>query len=289
MRISTCFDSVAKTTGEERAIELIAEAGFDCWDFSMFKMAPYDYRERRIIPGDHPLAGDGWREYAHHLREVADKCGITCNQSHAPFPSNSEEIIPYLARAIEATAIAGGKICVIHPDNNKNAEENAAMYRRLLPVAHEFGVAIATENMWNWNAEKQEAAPAACSHHDDFLAHIEAVNDPLFVACVDLGHAEMRGLSTDCGQMLRTLGKHVRALHVHDNNCHRDSHELPYTMDMDFDRVARALADIDYQGDITLEACYYLPKATAEEQPARLANMAAAARRLAAAVEGYRK
>ena len=289
MKISTCFDSVAKHVGEERALALIAEAGFDCWDFSMFKMAPYNYAERRLLPSDHPLAGDNWREYARHLGELGRSYGITCNQSHAPFPSNSEEIIPYLARAIEATGLAGGKVCVIHPDNNKSAKENAEMYRRLLPTAHEAGVCIATENMWNWNRETQEAAPAACSHHDDFLAHILEVNDPMFVACVDLGHADMRGLSTDSATMLRTLGKHVAALHVHDNDCHRDSHELPYTMQMDFDAIARALADIDYQGDITLEACYYWKDATAEEQPTRLANMAAAARRLADAVEGYKK
>ena len=106
---------------------------------------------------------------------------------------------------------------------------------------------------------------------------------------VDMRLMRMRGLSTDSATMLRTLGRHVRALHVHDNDCHRDSHELPYTMQMDFDSIARALADIDYQGDITLEACYYWKDATAEEQPTRLANMAAAARRLADAVEGYKK
>ena len=42
--------------------------------------------------------------------------GILCNQSHAPFPSRGP-IIPYLKRALECTAEAGGKICIIHPDN----------------------------------------------------------------------------------------------------------------------------------------------------------------------------
>lgn len=45
--------------------------------------------------------------------------------------------MPYLKRAIECTAEAGGAICVIHPANNKTAEENAQMYFELLPFAKE--------------------------------------------------------------------------------------------------------------------------------------------------------
>lgn len=58
---------------------------------------------------------------------------------------------------------------------------------------------IATENMWNWNGEKDEAAPAACSDPESFNAHLDAVNDPFFVACLDIGHAEMKGLGTRRG------------------------------------------------------------------------------------------
>ena len=76
---------------------------------------------------------------------------------------------------------AGGKICVVHPDNNKCAEENAEFYLKLLPIAKDIGVKIATENMWNWDEEKGHASKAACSHHDDFLRHIKAVNDDYFV------------------------------------------------------------------------------------------------------------
>ena len=288
MKISTCIDSIAKTVGDEGAIRLVAEAGFDCFDLSLFKMAPFDYRAQRFTESDHPFAGEGWQEYALRLRRLGEELGITCNQSHAPFPSVGEEAIPILERAIEITGLAGGKVCVIHPYNYHSAEQNAVLYRRLLPTAHRAGVRIATENMWNWDRERDIAAPAACSHHDDFLAHIKAVDDPYLVACVDIGHAEMAGLSTDAPTMLRTLGKHVQALHVHDNDLHHDSHALPYTMGIDFDGIARTLAEIDYRGEITLEACYHRKDATAEEQPARVAELAAAARRLADAVESYR-
>ena len=38
MLISTEIGSASKIVGEERAVELIAKAGFDAWDFSMFDL-----------------------------------------------------------------------------------------------------------------------------------------------------------------------------------------------------------------------------------------------------------
>ena len=38
MKTSTEIASAAKWIGEERAVELIARAGFDGWDLSMFAM-----------------------------------------------------------------------------------------------------------------------------------------------------------------------------------------------------------------------------------------------------------
>ena len=38
MKTSTEIYSIALHTGEEKAVELVAKAGFDAWDFSMFNM-----------------------------------------------------------------------------------------------------------------------------------------------------------------------------------------------------------------------------------------------------------
>ena len=186
-----------------------------------------------------------------------------------------------MKRAIECTAIAGGEICVIHPDNFKGAEENAEMYLELLPFAKEYGVKMATENMWCWDNEKDQASAAACSHHGDFLAHIKAVNDPYLVACLDIGHAEMRGLDTTAVQMIETLGDHLAALHIHDNDQWKDSHALPFTMNIDFEGVVRALKKIGYRGWFTLEADRHLTTFNADNIEVGIARMADAARRLA--------
>lgn len=255
MKTSTEINSIEAIVGWERAIELVAEAGFDCWDFTLFKVGSYDWQNGKVKRLGHVLEERRTAiPFAEKLRKLGESYGIKCNQSHAPFPVVCKEIRESLPLAIELTAVAGGDICIIHPDNCKTPEENAEMYFELLPVAHEFGVRIATENMWNWDNEKNTAAPAACSDGPNFKSHIDIVNDPYLVACVDVGHAEMEGLNTSAEKMIRELGPRVQSLHLHDNDKKRDYHLLPFTSAIDFGPIVKALKDIDYKGDFTLES-----------------------------------
>lgn len=281
MKTSTEIASAAEIIGEERAIEYFAKAGFDAWDFSMFAMCRYDRANNSIFDNDHPLASDRYLAFARRLKKIGLDNGIVCNQSHAPFPVRCREIRSYLKRAIECTAEAGGDICVIHPDNNKGAEENAEMFSELLPFAKECGVRIAAENMWNWDREKDCSRFAACATPKSFCEHIDIIGDPYFVACLDIGHAEMKGSDTSAAEMIRALGDRLCALHLHDNDKWHDSHQIPFSMDIDFDEIIRALADIGYDGYFTLEADQYLKRYTEETVFEGMKKMADAARRLA--------
>lgn len=281
MKISTEIGSAAKIIGEEKAVEYIAKAGFDAWDFSMFAMCKYDREKKALFENNHPLASNEYLAFARKLKQTGLDNGIECNQSHAPFPSAVPEIRSYFKRAIECTAEAGGKICIIHPDNNKSVQENAEMYQELLPFAKEYGVKIATENMWNWDDEKDESSFAACSTSESFVEHIDVVNDDFLVACLDLGHAEMRGSGSGATEMIRALGKRLQALHIHDNDKWHDSHQIPFSMSIDFDAVVKALKNINYQGYFTLEADRYLSIYNEENIFDGIKNLAAAAKKLA--------
>lgn len=281
MKISTEIDSIALNIGQEKAVQLVGEAGFDAWDFSLFNMAKMDWSTRRICDTDHPLRVGDPLKVARTLKHIGEECGIHCNQSHAPFPVSIPEIRSTLKRAIECTAEAGGKICIIHPDNNKSAKENAEMYFELLPFAKDCGVKIATENMWNWYKGDEHCSPAACSSPEDFLAHLNAVNDPYFVACLDIGHAQMRGLNTSAPEMIHALGTHLQALHIHDNDCLHDSHAMPFTMQIDFSAVVNALRDINYSGYFTLEADRHCHDCDAESLPDKVKELAHSAKCLA--------
>ena len=270
-----------KGYGDAREIvKMFKEEGFTAYDATMD-----DFLQEVLFV-------ENWEEEAKALRAYADSLGIVCNQSHAPFPSGkkddeeyNKQMLPKLIRAIQVSGILGVKICVVHPCNDWTAEENAErIYKPLEPYAREAGVKIALENMWNctgWG-DTFLATPAACSHHDDFKKHLELLPEDVFVACVDIGHAEMRGLNTSAVQMIETLGNRMQAMHLHDVDLKFDNHQLPFTQNVDFEAIIQALKRVNYQGDVTLESCTFSAKA-----PVSIKR--AAARYSAAVAEYFRE
>lgn len=258
LKTSTEIDSLKRHVGFENAIKMYAKAGFDYYDFSMFEMINYDWEKQKPSLGDSPLVRRGWKKYVKHLRDVAIKCSIRCNQSHAPFPTDNYLTRKYLKRCIKITSILGGKTIIIHPGNWLDYKENAAFYKKYIKYAHKCDVKIATENMWGWDNKTDRASFASCATSEDFLKLINEVNDDFFGACVDVGHAEMMGDMTNAPKIIRDLGDKVFALHLHDNDCWKDLHQLPFTNKINFDEICKALKDIGYKGEITLEADTYL-------------------------------
>lgn len=281
MKTSTEIRTAARIIGMEKAVELYAKAGFDAWDFTMIDMCRVDKKTMLPLPVENKMNGSQYLAFARELRKIGLDNGIVCNQSHAPFPVKAPAVHDFLKRAIECTAEAGGKICVIHPDNDKSAEENAELFLELLPFAKGCGIKIATENMWNWDNEKKESSFAACATGEDFKKHIDIVGDDSFVACLDIGHAEMRGSGDGAVNMIRTLGHRIEALHIHDNDRHYDSHQIPFSMDVDFTSIVKALKEIDYKGYFTLEADNYLNDYTEENVFEGMQNLAKSAMKLA--------
>lgn len=287
MLISTEIGSASILVGEHKAVELVAKAGFDAWDFSMFKMADYDYQNQCLRENNHPLASNEYLKFARELKKTGEDNGIRCNQSHAPFPSYAPCVRDYLKRAIECTAEAGGKICVIHPQNSGSLQENTEMYLDLLPFAKGCGVKIATENMYNWNDGQDHCCDAACSTPQSFNAQLDAINDDSFVACLDIGHAELLGSGTSAPEMIRALGPRLKALHLHDVDKRYDTHQMPFTMLVDFEAIAKALKEINYDGYLTLEAVSYLSAYREKTALEGLKKMAESARKIQELMKKY--
>ncbi len=283
MKISTEIDSIALHVGEEKTVELVAKARFDAWDFSMFQMC--EKKNGVLVPTSHPLAQDNYLSFARRLKQIGLDNGIICNQGHAPFPSSPKSEY-YLKRAIECVAEAGGEICVIHPMNNGTSEENAEMYFKLLPFAKEHKVKIATENMWNWSKLFNHSKFAACATPKSFNEHLDAVNDDYFVACLDIGHAEMKGSKTTAVKMIKALGSRLQALHIHDNDKLHDSHQIPLSMNIDFVPIVKALKEIGYDGYFTLEASSYLESFGKDNVYEGVVHLKNSAKRLADMFEG---
>lgn len=268
MLLTTQTDYLGRTFGNEAAIRMLAAAGFDAFDLSMF-----DTDLDVILRGDHVA-------YAKRLRAVADECGIVCTQAHAPFPSSSNAkltarmlgadgevaaddavVFDAIVRSMEVAAIVGAKCIVVHPRQHLTYADDGApeelyrinleFYRALVPYAEKFGIKVACENMWQW--KDGHIVHSTCASPAEFCRYIDDIGSEWVTACLDIGHVLLVGESL--GGMIRALGRErLGALHIHDNDLKSDSHVLPYTLKIDFDEMLTALAEIDYAGEFTFEA-----------------------------------
>ena len=259
MKISTEYGSAVKIVGRERAIELIAKAGFDAWDFSLYEMLGYDAATgRRPIKYDHPFLSSDYLRVVRGLRQIGLDNGIVCNQAHAPFSSLDPEINLTYKRAIECAAEAGAENIVFHTMTAESLEANIGMFAAIVPFAKEYGIKVAVENTYFWPKGQEYPSPAPGSLPETLRAMLERVNDESFVACIDIGHAEMSALGTNAPELIRAAGERLACLHIQDCDHIHDSHELPFTMSVDFSEVVRALREVNYKGDLTLEASTHL-------------------------------
>ena len=241
--------------GEEKAVETVAKAGFDAWDFSISCLCEYDY-ENRALNGR--FVGNEYLKVARKLKQIGLDNGIYCNQSHAPNPSDWSSVRSTLKRAVECTAEAGGKTCIIHPCCFESIDKNKEMYLELIPFAKEYGIKIATENMFIWDAKSDKATFAPCATPESFNEYLDTVKDDTLVACLDIGHAEMKGSGTNSVEMIKALGQRLKSLHIHDNDKWHDLHQIPFSGKVDFAPIVKALKEINYDGDFTLESSSFL-------------------------------
>lgn len=256
MILSTQTDYLARKFGHFRAIEIIAEAGFDAVDLSLFELKT----------DETPFLLENYREYAEKLRAHAESLGLYFNQAHAPFPCSKEDVaytekaFERVVRSIEIAGIVGAKCIIVHPKHHfpyvGNEEEckriNMEFYRALAPYAKQSGVKIALENMWQREAETKKIIVSACSRTKEFCDWVDTLDDDCFTACLDLGHCGLYGF--DAAETIRGLGHRLGALHVHDNDYQSDAHTAPFLGKMHWDSICTALREVEYNGDFTLEA-----------------------------------
>lgn len=255
MRIVSSSDILERKYGIEETIRIIKEAGFEGIDYAMSAGA----------------YGDDYLDYAERINAACKKYGIPVVQLHGPIPKyqlhESEARAAFMKqaeRAIEFAGLIGSANCVLHPmrvargSHEDQLGINLGEYSPLIPLAKKAGIKIAIENMCNFKVnELGEPVKHVCKSAEEHARYIDAFGDESVTACFDTGHAAAS--SEEICEFVRVLGgKRLTALHVHDNDCKNDLHTIPYNNSIKFDPFLTALADIDYQGDFTLECIYYV-------------------------------
>ncbi len=276
MLLVTTTDCLAKRYGMEQAIDMIADAGFDALDFSAFELGKDDC----------PLLGDGYREWALAMRQKAESRGLRFVQAHAPFPSSVPEeernpiIKERILRAMEISALLGVEIIVVHPvqhlEYSGNVETlyrmNMEFYRSLIPHCRQLGIRIATENMWQWDKTRNVCKDSTCASPEEFCRYVDDLDSEWITACLDVGHIRLCGRRE--ADVIRLMGgERIGALHLHDNDGCHDNHYLPTAMTGNWNEVCRALGEIGYKGNFTLESDAFLRRYDDEFIPTALKFM----------------
>ena len=150
MKIGTENMIFREKTDEFTSLRLIADAGFDCVDYSMFNPA-----------GKSPewLLADDYLERAANTKKMLDELGLECYQGHAPFRLTwdgvrDESNPDYLGilRALEYAGIIGCTRVVVHGLGQARDVDvvkfNQEFYHGLAPYARKAGVKIAVENLF---------------------------------------------------------------------------------------------------------------------------------------------
>ena len=73
--------------------------------------------------------------------------------------------------------------------------------------------------------------------------------------CWDFGHANM-AYGKQQFQAMRKMKSKLIATHVHDNIGKYDNHNLPYMGNINWAEGLKTMADLGYEGDLTLEVGY---------------------------------
>ena len=293
MILSTENSFLRMHVGERRAIEILAQAGFDAIDYG-FSPA--------LERGEMPWSTANYAQYAKEVLKIAEDNGVYFNQAHGPFqfdtslfPDYSREVLPLCQRCFEACALLKIPHVIIHPvhhipylgNEEKLWRMNMEFYRMLLESAKPFGVKIALENMYQYDPRRGVLTTDVFAVPEKYAAFYDALDDQNVTCCVDIGHCSIVGVEPN--HMLRTMNRRVGALHVNDNLFRTDDHMIPGHGLMNWNEITKTLAEIDYQGDLTYEVINVYRAYDPEFMPISAKYLHDVGRYLIAKVEGYKK
>ncbi len=197
-------------------------------------------------------------------RAAAEAAGMEISQVHGPWrypprdftPEDRRERMEKMKRSIFLTRLIGCKYWVVHPIMPYGTEDlksgkaketwdlNLEFMTELLEYAKTQDVTICLENM-----PMLDFSISTPSRISEF---VKMMNDDNFKICLDTGHvAVFSDLSV--GNVVRTLGKDIKVLHIHDNNGDRDAHLWPKSGIIDWTDAANALDEIGFNGVFSLE------------------------------------
>ena len=228
-------------------IKHIAKAGFKYIDFSFY------YMDKQ----NSPFLAENWESYTKELLDLANELGVKFVQAHLPNfnpldPETFDQYVKLNIRTIEVCGILGIKNAVIHAgwkdgiSKEQFFEMNKKALTPLFAAMEKTGVNVLIENSTKANMLDKYYFYTG----SDMREFIDYVGHPQIRACWDTGHANIEGHHY---QDILDLGDYLKAVHVHDNDGHGDTHSNLFSGTFNIDEFITALIDANYKGYFTFE------------------------------------
>ena len=267
-KIGISVGRLTELYGVDRMLELVAEIGADCIDFSLNKE---DYRKKSSI---YSHSDEEIIEHYKRIGERARECGVEISQTHGRIrsyindPTEDAAALENARRDIIATKAMGAPVTVMHGPTTCRLGADApaelmhdlafSFFDSALAFAAEQGVMLATETFGD------ATGLGVCDffgNTDEFIKLYDRVmreseHSAYFTACVDTGHSNKAMRYNDNptpANVIRACGGRVSCLHLNDNDSLTDQHKPPMTGIIDWEDVLCALDEIGYEGVYTME------------------------------------
>lgn len=236
--------------------------------YEALKEAGFQYLSAAWREEETPLLlGDDWMDHIKRVKELYDTFGFTCVQTHLPcyeilldcgieVPESFEEI----KRGLVYENIMDAKWGALHLRTATNHgcdvkiayQHNKELILRLLDTAHKYNVGLAIENMPYFRGAD---FTLFATNYRDLIELCDEINDPLLGICYDFGHGLLCG--DDIPNAIREIGDRLKIVHIHNNaNNNYDAHDAPAFGKIQWASIAKALADIHYDGSLSGETGY---------------------------------
>lgn len=208
----------------------------------------FEHAYKLMERGDIKKAGE---EFARFARDN----DFEISQGHLSYEAKlcKDEGKEFLKKQIDLFLAMGIKNSVLHCDSlawkeetltrEEKIEENCKALSELLDYIKDTDMVICLENLISTDF---------INSIDGLMYFIERFNSKNLGICLDTGHLNLN--DRDQVAFIRKAGKHIKALHLADNDQSRDQHLMPYGCgSVDFVSVIREMKALDYKGLYNLE------------------------------------
>jgi len=207
----------------------------------------YDYCELSDEHGAMLLERGDAKTVGAEFKKYCDEIGMTVSQGHlflkVRLCDESTPVVDIMKNWLDLFLAIGIKSAVLHCDHmmetsfthEEKLHKNLAVIKQLTDYLKGTDMVICLENLTR-----------ICLNVDDLMWFVEQINSENLGICLDTGHLNFSG-TPDQVAFIRRAGKHLKALHIADNEGKTDQHMLPFGRgNVDFAAVADALKEIGY-------------------------------------------